>query len=69
MCEAGLGSTTQFRRAVAHHSYIDQGVRARDGHGSEAEGCVLVIGGNVGGTVSLQLFPAGRGADGPLRLT
>ena len=36
MCEAGLGSTTQFRRAVAHHSYIDQAIRARGGHASEA---------------------------------
>ncbi len=36
MCEAGLGSTNQFRRAVAHHSYIDQAIRARDGHASEA---------------------------------
>ena len=69
MCEAGLGSTTQFRRAVAHHSYIDQAVRARDGHASEAEGRVLAIGGNVLGTVSLKLLPAGRGAGGPLRLT
>jgi hypothetical protein len=31
MCEAGLASTTQFRRAIAHHSYIDQAIRARDG--------------------------------------
>jgi hypothetical protein len=30
MCEAGLGATTQFRRAVAHHSYIDQAIRSRD---------------------------------------
>jgi hypothetical protein len=31
MCEGGLGSATQFQRAVAHHSYIDQAIRARDG--------------------------------------
>lgn len=31
MCEGGLGSTDQFRRAIAHHSYIDQAIRARDG--------------------------------------
>ncbi len=69
MCEAGRGRTIQFRRAVAHHSYIDQAIRARDGHASEAEGRVLVIGGNVRGTVSLKLFPADRGAGGPLWLT
>ena len=31
MCEAGLGEPAQFLRAVAHHAYIDQGIRARDG--------------------------------------
>jgi hypothetical protein len=31
MCEGGLGSSDQFRRAIAHHSYIDQALRARDG--------------------------------------
>ena len=31
MCEAGLGAEARFRRAVAHHSYIDQAIRARDG--------------------------------------
>lgn len=36
MCEAGLGERDQFRRAVAHHSYIDQAIRARDGRESEA---------------------------------
>ena len=30
MCEGGLGSATQFQRAVAHHAYIDQAIRARD---------------------------------------
>jgi hypothetical protein len=30
MCEAGLGAATQFQRAVAHHAYIDQAIRARD---------------------------------------
>jgi hypothetical protein len=29
MCEAGLGDAAQFRRAVAHHVYIDQAIRAR----------------------------------------
>ena len=30
MCEGGLGNSSQFRRAIAHHSYIDQAIRARD---------------------------------------
>ena len=30
MCEGGLGNSIQFRRAIAHHSYIDQAIRARD---------------------------------------
>jgi hypothetical protein len=29
MCEAGLGGVGQFQRAVAHHAYIDQAIRAR----------------------------------------
>jgi hypothetical protein len=31
MCEAGLGSREQFQRAIAHRTYIDQAIRARDG--------------------------------------
>jgi hypothetical protein len=31
MCEGGLGANAQFQRAVAHHTYIDQAIRARDG--------------------------------------
>ena len=30
-CEAGLGDASLFQRAVAHHVYIDQAIRARDG--------------------------------------
>lgn len=30
MCESGLGDSTQFDRAIAHHTYIDQAIRARD---------------------------------------
>ena len=30
MCEGGLGDTDRFQRAVAHHIYIDQAIRARD---------------------------------------
>ena len=36
MCEGGLGDATQFRRAVAHHTYIDQAIRARDDDGPQA---------------------------------
>jgi len=31
MCESGLGETSQFQRAIAHWTYIDQAIRARDG--------------------------------------
>lgn len=30
MCESGLSEPEQFRRAIAHHSYIDQAIVARD---------------------------------------
>lgn len=36
MCEAGLGGPGQFQRAVAHHVYIDQAIRARDGRAAPA---------------------------------
>jgi hypothetical protein len=36
MCEAGLGATDQFKRAIAHHAYIDQAIRARDGRAPQA---------------------------------
>jgi hypothetical protein len=36
MCEAGLGATGQFQRAIAHHAYIDQAIRARDGRAAQA---------------------------------
>lgn len=31
MCEAGFADKAQFQRDVAHHVYIDQAIRARDG--------------------------------------
>jgi hypothetical protein len=31
MCEAGLGDASRFQRAIAHHAYIDQAIRAREG--------------------------------------
>jgi hypothetical protein len=36
MCEAGLGATARFQRAIAHHAYIDQAIRARDGRAPQA---------------------------------
>ena len=36
MCEGGLGTANQFRRAIAHHTYIDQAIRARDLGSAEA---------------------------------
>jgi Uncharacterized protein conserved in bacteria (DUF2272) len=30
MCEGGLGDTARFKRAVAHHVYIDQAIAARE---------------------------------------
>jgi hypothetical protein len=36
MCEAGLGTSAQFQRAIAHHTYIDQALRARDGRAADA---------------------------------
>ena len=36
MCEAGLGETSQFQRAIAHRAYIDQAIRARDGSAPDA---------------------------------
>jgi hypothetical protein len=31
MCEGGVAAPEQFQRAIAHHTYIDQAIRARDG--------------------------------------
>ncbi len=36
MCEAGLGEARQFQRAIAHHSYIDQAIRAQGAAASRA---------------------------------
>jgi hypothetical protein len=36
MCEAGLGAATQFQRAIAHHAYIDQAIRARGSNTPQA---------------------------------
>ncbi|MGE0702599.1 MAG: DUF2272 domain-containing protein [Vicinamibacterales bacterium] len=36
MCEGGLGTSAQFQRAVAHHVYVDQAIRARGDRASSA---------------------------------
>ncbi len=35
-CESGLGDMSEFNRAIAHHTYIDQAIRARDGQEGDA---------------------------------
>ena len=44
MCESGLSEMSEFRRAVAHHSYIDQAIRARDGASATAAYTAFDIG-------------------------
>lgn len=36
MCESGISETARFRRAIAHHTYIDQAIRAADGRDARA---------------------------------
>jgi hypothetical protein len=36
MCQGGLGERSQFERAIAHVTYIDQAIRSRDGRASGA---------------------------------
>lgn len=36
MCESGLDDAREFRRAIAHHLYIDQAIEARDEPDSDA---------------------------------
>ena len=36
MCEAGLETRDEFHRAVAHWTYVDQAIRARDGRAESA---------------------------------
>lgn len=36
MCEGGLGSADQFERSIAHHTYVDQAIRAREAVSSPA---------------------------------
>ena len=44
MCESGLDEPAAFRRAVAHHTYIDQAIRARDAGESPAAYIAYEIG-------------------------
>jgi len=44
MCEGGLGSSAQFQRGIAHHTYIDQAIRARDRGASRAAFAAYDIG-------------------------
>jgi len=36
MCEGGIAEAEQFEHAIAHHKYIDQAIRARDGQEASA---------------------------------
>lgn len=36
MCESGLSEPDRFQRAIAHHSYIDQAIRAADSGNTQA---------------------------------
>jgi hypothetical protein len=36
MCESGLGDPQKFRRAIAHHSYIDQAITAKEDNESSS---------------------------------
>ena len=36
MCESGLGDAVRFRLAIAHHTYIDQAIEARDSQAADA---------------------------------
>jgi hypothetical protein len=44
MCEGGLGDSTRFQRAIAHHTYIDQAIRARANDTSRAAFAAYDIG-------------------------
>ena len=43
-CEGGLGNMPEFSRAIAHHSYIDQAILARDGASRESAYVAFDIG-------------------------
>ncbi len=44
MCEGGLGAPAQFQRAAAHHTYIDQAIRAR----SDRDGRAAYVAWDIG---------------------
>jgi hypothetical protein len=43
-CESGLGEMSEFSRAIAHHTYIDQAILARDGISRDAAYLAFDIG-------------------------
>ena len=43
-CEGGLGEMPEFARAIAHHTYIDQAIMARDGISRDAAYVAFDIG-------------------------
>jgi hypothetical protein len=47
MCEAGLGEMARFQRAIAHWTYIDQAIRARDGKAPQAAYVAYELGESV----------------------
>jgi hypothetical protein len=120
MCESGLGEPSRFERAIAHHTYIDQAILAREQDASsaafvafdpgempvvpgdllcrgsrpayqsiaerrthlgtgarthcdivvkldEASSRIMVIGGNVRGSVTMKLLPATPDSNGMLK--
>lgn len=44
MCESGLDDRNHFRRAIAHHTYIDHAIEARDTGNTEAAYAAFEIG-------------------------
>ena len=63
MCESGLGEPAQFQRAIAHWTYIDQAIRARDG--LELKAAFTGDGGLAWGDHHPACSGAGSGSSGP----
>ena len=60
MCEAGFGSVEEFQRAIAHHTYIDQAIRARDGREPQSAFVAYDVGESVIGRVICCVFAPPR---------
>ena len=65
MCEGGLGSSSQFRRSIAHHVYVDQAIRARDAGSSQSGFTAYDVGETVVGPGDL-LCSSRRGSYGTI---